>query len=162
MIIPARKRRNLRGEFYRLYKEEAQSYSPQKVQIPSGSTIFARMNVRRAIKEAARRKMQVIILYWRISEPKRSVEYYKVSPISFRYKKLSVGVRKILYAWDMELLPHQMQRKMKNPQQFHTKAGRLRKTRGTLKNFVLRNILNCYVTDEAYPVWARKKRIEIV
>ncbi len=160
-----RRRRNMRSEFYRKYKAIAQAYIPEKVAVAPGSTLFAKSNVRKAIIESARKRVQLMILYKKIANKRESMEYYQVSPISFRYKKLPSeggGTRKVLFAWDEERLPHQLQRKAKQMTKYRTKYGRKLIRFGSLKNFVLRNIFNCSVTSMTYPLIVRQRRVEIV
>ena len=159
-----RRQRNMRNAFYREYKAAAQAYVPQKVSLPPRSTLFARANVKKAILEATRRRVQLMILYRKIQDKRDSVEYYQIAPISFRYKKLpSLGgsTRKVLFAWDEERLAHQLAIKARQQSKYRSKYGRKRQRFGSLKNFVLRNILNCSVTNMTYPLIVKGKRVEI-
>lgn len=147
----------MRIQFYKKYKQHAQEYEPRFVHPPGNSTLFAKANLRLAIKEAARRKVKLRILYKKLQNPKDSVEYYEISPMSMRYRHLSIGIRKMLYAWDDEKLPHQVQRAKINPKKY---KGR-RKRVGSVKSFTMANILNCDVTDTPYSKEALKYPISI-
>jgi len=150
-------RRNQRAKFYREYKREAQDYDPQHVVLPAHSTIFAKVNVGRAIREAARRGVQITFLYKKIGYPEGSIEYYQVTPVSYKFMRLRVGVRKVLYAWDEERLPHQMRKKPRMPGRY----TQTRKVRGSIKTFVVANILNCHITDKPRSRWTLRYRVTI-
>lgn len=158
MLKILRMRRDMRTEFYKKYKSESQNYSPKKVKLPPHTTMFNQANVLLAIREAAKRRVQIRFLYRRVSYPIGSIEYYQVSPMSYRYRKLKVGVRKVLYAWDEEKLKYQMLRKTRFPKLYKGN----RRLHGTTKSFVLRNILNCCITEEPYSKWCKRYRVEIL
>lgn len=90
---------------------------------PKVGTLFAIRNKRVAIREAALRRRQVIITYVKTTTGEK--KKYIVAPYSYRYRRLNVGLRKMLYAYDM-------------------KARHI-------KSFALRNIRNVAITDRKFP-----------
>ena len=93
---------------------------------PKYGTLYALRNKRTAIREAALRKVQIILRYVKVTtgESKR----YIVAPYSYRYRKLRAGRRKLLFAYDME--------------DRH------------IKGFVLKNIRKVALTDRKFrPKW---------
>lgn len=93
---------------------------------PKTGTLFAIRNKRLAIREAARRRVQIIITY--VKTTTGELKKYIVAPYSHRYRKLRVGMRKMLYAYDM---------KDKH-----------------IKSFAMRNIRNVAITDRKFrPKW---------
>lgn len=155
-----RDKRDFRGIFYRQYKPLADLYEPVFVKFPKNAKFLDKVHVRRSIQEAARRKVRIVILYQKLQDPPESIEIYEVSCISYRYRKLSVGIKKVVYAWDDERLPTQMYLKMRNPGAKRYQGKK--RMYGTLKNFVLDRIKSVYITDERYSRWALLRRIEIM
>jgi len=90
---------------------------------PKTGTLFAVRNKRIAIKEAALRRRQVIITYTKTTT--NETFKYVVAPYSYRYRRLKVGLRKMLYAYDMR--------------DRH------------IKSFAISNIKNVVLTDRKYP-----------
>jgi len=90
---------------------------------PKTGTLFAIRNKRVAIREAALRRSQIIITYTKTTTGE--TKKYVVAPYSYRYRRLNVGLRKMLYAYDM---------KAKH-----------------IKSFAIRNIRNVALTDRKFP-----------
>jgi hypothetical protein len=116
-----------RGLKWQMYveknEEKARRRRPARTrQRPIRGTLFAKRNRRQAIKEGALRRVYIIITYTKITtnETKR----YIVAPYSYRFRKLRVGYRKLLFAWD--------------------------KDDKHIKGFVLRNIQRVALTDSRF------------
>ena len=93
---------------------------------PKAGTLFAIRNKRVAIREAALRNSQIIITYRKTTTGE--TKKYVVAPYSYRYRRLRVGMRKMLYAYDMK--------------ERH------------IKSFAIRNIRNVAITDRKFrPKW---------
>jgi predicted DNA-binding transcriptional regulator YafY len=122
------KRKINREEFIRKMVEKAPRRKPVRARVPAGrrGTLFAIRNKRLAIREGALRKVQIVITY--VKTTTRERKDYVVAPYSWRYRRLRVGRRKMLFAYDM---------KDKH-----------------IKGFALRNIRNVAITDRKYrPKW---------
>jgi len=89
---------------------------------PKSGTMFAIRNKRLAIREAALRLVQVVLTYRKITT--NETKKYIVAPYSYRYRRLRVGRRKMLFAYDM-------------------KARHI-------KGFAIRNIRNVAITDRKF------------
>jgi len=117
----------IREQFIEEQEKKAPKRRPKRVgQKPAYGTLFALRNKRLAIREAALRKVQIILRYVKVTtgESKR----YVVAPYSYRYRKLRIGRRKMLFAYDM--------------QSKH------------IKGFVLKNIRKVALTDRKFrPKW---------
>jgi predicted DNA-binding transcriptional regulator YafY len=117
-----------------IVKEEAKAprRRPRRVGMkPKAGTLFAIRNKRIAIREAALRKVQVIITYKKTTT--NETNKYIVAPYEWSYRRLRSGLRKVLYAYDM---------KDKH-----------------IKSFVQRNIRNVAITDRKFrPKWEIKIR----
>jgi len=90
----------VREAFIEEQEKKAPKRRPRRVgQKPAYGTLFALRNKRLAIREAALRKVQIVIRYVKTTtgESKR----YVVAPYSYRYRRLRVGRRKMLFAYDM-------------------------------------------------------------
>jgi predicted DNA-binding transcriptional regulator YafY len=93
---------------------------------PKAGTLYAIRNKRVSIREAALRNVQVIITYKKTTTGE--TKKYVVAPYSHRYRRLRVGLRKMLYAYDMK--------------EKH------------IKSFALVNIRNVVITDRKFrPKW---------
>jgi predicted DNA-binding transcriptional regulator YafY len=116
-----------RLKFIMQQEQKAPKRKPRRVGVkPAYGTMYALRNTRLAIREAALRLAQVVLTYTKVTtgETKR----YVVCPYSLRYRRLKTGVRKLLFAWDMD------ERK--------------------IKGFVVRNIRKVAITDRTYvPRW---------
>jgi predicted DNA-binding transcriptional regulator YafY len=62
--------------------------------------MFAPREKRIRIREAAQKLHQVILTYTK--ETTGETKKYRVAPYSYRYRRLKVGRRKLLFAWDMD------------------------------------------------------------
>ena len=97
-------------------------------------TLFAKRNKTTSIREAALRRVSIIIKYTKITT--RQTKHYEINVLSYRMRKLKKGRRKVLFGLD------------KNDDK-------------QLKNFVVSNIRNVILTDRhykpnpAYPVEIR-------
>lgn len=97
-------------------------------------SLFSIRNKRIAIREAALRRVLVIITYTKITTGE--TKKYVVAPYSFKFRKLKSGRRKVLYAQDR-----------------YDERGKKE-----IKSFVVNNIKNVAITDRVFiPRW----RIEI-
>jgi len=116
-----------RLEFLAKVEEQAPKRQPRRVGVkPKTGTLFAIRNKRITIREAALRRVQIVITYKKITtgETKR----YVVAPYEWKYIRLKTGLRKVLYAYDM-------------------------KDRH-IKSFVQRNVRNVALTDRKFvPKW---------
>lgn len=95
---------------------------PSRVDAPKTGTLYAIRNKRIAIREAALRGVQIVMHYTK--ETTGETKKYIVAPYSWRYRRLKSGLRKMLFAWDME--------------------------EDKIKSFVLSNIRNVALTDRKY------------
>jgi predicted DNA binding protein len=86
-------------------------------------TLLAKRNKRIAIREGALRSVSIIIRYKKVTTGK--IKRYEINPISWRYRKLKSGYRKVLFALD-------------------------KKANKQIKMFVLRNIQNVGLTDKKF------------
>lgn len=89
-------------------------------------TLYARRNKRVTIREAALRKVSIIVTYKKVTTGE--TKKYEVNPIEWKFRKLKSGRRKVLYVED------------KND----------KRKRKQIKNFVLRNIKNVVLTDRKF------------
>lgn len=112
-----------------IFEQEAKAprRKPRRVGLkPKTGTLFAIRNKRVAIREAALRASQIIITYTKTTTGERNK--YRVAPYSYRYRRLKVGLRKMLYAYDM--------------------------VDRHIKSFAIRNIRNVAITDRKFrPKW---------
>lgn len=87
---------------------------------------FGKSLVRIALRKSALERRQIQIKYKKTTT--NDVKDYLVSPYSYRYKKLKIGIRKMLYAYDMK--------------------------EKSIKMFSLRNIFSVMLTNKKYePKW---------
>jgi predicted DNA-binding transcriptional regulator YafY len=119
--------KNVREVFIARQSAKAVKRKPKRtgVKLKRG-TLFSVRNKRVTIQEGALRRVQIIIVYTKVTtgEQKR----YVVCPYSYRYRKLRRGWRKMLFAWDVD--------------DKH------------IKGFVLENIRNVALTDNKFkPKW---------
>lgn len=115
-----------REDFIQKMEQKARRRKPTRTRAKITRTMFAIRNKRVAIREGALRRSEIIITYVKITTGER--KKYVVAPYSYRYKRLKVGRRKMLYAYDM-------------------KDKRI-------KGFSIRNIKNVALTDRKYrPKW---------
>ena len=116
-----------RLEFIRQQEEKAPKRLARRVgQKPKAGTLFSIRNKRLAIREAALRKVQIVMTYKKTTTGE--TKKYIVAPYSYRYKRLKVGTRKMLFAYDMK--------------------------EKRIKGFAQRNIRNVALTDRKFrPKW---------
>lgn len=118
------------GDFIE-FAERVEKAAPKRKAIKTKEkmtgTLFARRNIRIVIREAALRRVSLVILYKKVTtgEMKR----YEAIPLSYRYRKTKAGVRKVLFIQDY-------------------------RDKKQVKYFVLRNIFKCALTDrKTRPDW---------
>lgn len=113
-------------------KEEARAPKRRTRRVglkPKTGTLFAIRNKRMAIREAALRRVQIVLTYKKITTGE--VKKYIVAPYEWKNRVLKVGRRKVLWAYDME-------------------AKRI-------KSFVLRSVRNVALTNRKFrPKWPVK------
>lgn len=116
-----------RAVFIQKAEEKAPRRKPKRVgKKPKTGTLFAIRNKRLALREAALRKVEVVMTYRKITTGE--TKKYIVAPYSYRYRRLKSGIRKMLFAYDM----------------------RDRK----IKGFAIRNVKNVAITDRKFrPKW---------
>jgi predicted DNA-binding transcriptional regulator YafY len=114
-------------EWLQEQEKKAPKRRPRRVGMkPKTGTLFAIRNKRVSIREAALRNSQIIITYKKTTTGE--TKKYVVAPYSYRYRRLRVGLRKMLYAYDMK--------------ERH------------IKSFALVNIRNVAITDRKFvPIW---------
>lgn len=90
-----------RLDFISGQEEKAPRRKPKRVgKTPAYGTLYALRNTRMAIREAALRMVQVIITY--LKDTTGETKKYVVCPYSYRYRRLKSGMKKLLFAYDME------------------------------------------------------------
>jgi len=119
-----------RDAFIKSQETKAPRRKPVRArQKPSRGTLFALRNKNIAIREAALRRVQIVLTYVKITTGER--KKYVVAPYELKFRRLKDGMRKVLYAYDME--------------DKH------------IKNFVSKNIKNVALTDRKFvPKWPVK------
>jgi len=107
-------------------------------------TLGASRNFRLVIRESALRQVLVMITYKKTSTD--VTNKYLVEPYSYRSRKLKVGRRKMLFAYDTHKLP--------NPDSNRSKAEALRSKKPSIKGFAMSNIKKAVITDTKFrPRW---------
>lgn len=108
-------------------EQKAPRRKPKRVgKTPAYGTLYALRNTRMAIMEAAMRQVQIIIIYQKITTGETN--RYIVAPYSYRYRRLKIGIKKLLFAYDMD--------------DKH------------IKGFVISNIKKVAITDRRFrPIW---------
>ena len=82
-------------------EKKAPRRKPKRVgKTPAYGTLYALRNTRMAIREGALRLVQVILTYQK--ETTGETKKYVVAPSSYRYRRLKGGMRKMLFAYDVE------------------------------------------------------------
>ena len=116
-----------RSLFISTQEKKAHTRKPKRVgKTPAYGTLYALRNTRMAIREGALRMVQIIITY--LKETTGETNKYIVCPYSYRYRRLKKGMRKMLYAYDIE--------------DRH------------IKGFVIGNIKKVALTDRRFrPIW---------
>jgi predicted DNA-binding transcriptional regulator YafY len=92
------------GDARERYMEEQSKKAPRRRPRrvgfkPRYGTLYALRNKAIAVQEAALRLVQIVIIYKKITTGE--VKRYVVAPYSYRYRRLRIGRRKVLYAYDM-------------------------------------------------------------
>ena len=108
-------------------EKKAPRRKPKRVgKKPAYGTLYALRNTRMAIREAALRLAQIIITYQK--ETTGETKKYIVCPYSYRYRRLRSGIKKMLFAYDMD--------------DKH------------IKGFVINNVKKVAITDHKFrPMW---------
>ena len=117
-----------RLDFIKKMVEKAPKRKPVRARVPKGKrgTLFAKRNKNLAIREAALRRVQINITFQKTTN--KAINIYTVAPYELKYRRLKVGLRKCLWAYDM---------KDKH-----------------IKSFAMRNIRKVAITDRKYvPKW---------
>lgn len=119
-----------REQFIQEQEEKAPRRKPKRTgEKPKEGTLFAKRNKRLTIREAAKRKVQIILTYKKVTTGE--TKKYIVAPYEWKYRILKDGRRKVLYAYDMK--------------------------EGHIKSFVQRNIQKVALTDRKFkPKWPIK------
>jgi predicted DNA-binding transcriptional regulator YafY len=82
-------------------EKKAPKRKPKRVgKTPAYGTLYALRNTRMAIREAALRMVQIIIVYKK--ETTGETKRYIVCPYSMRYRRLKTGIKKLLFAYDVD------------------------------------------------------------
>jgi len=82
-------------------ERKAPRRKPKRVGTPPAyGTLFALRNTRLAIREAALRHVQIVMTYTKTTDG--TTNKYIVEPYSYRYRRLRAGLRKLLFAHDVE------------------------------------------------------------
>lgn len=95
--------RSSREDFIKQQEGKARRRKPTRARVDLKKirgTLFAKRNVNLAIRESALRKHQMVITYRKTTT--KDTKKYVVAPYSYRFKKLKVGRRKMLFAYDMD------------------------------------------------------------
>lgn len=80
---------------------KAPKRKPKRVgKSPAYGTLYALRNTRMAIREGALRMVQIILQYQK--ETTGEMKKYIVCPYSYRYRRLKKGMKKLLFAYDMD------------------------------------------------------------
>ncbi len=89
-----------RDAFIREQEAKAPRRKPKRIgKKPTRGTLWAIRNKRLTIREAALRRAQMIIRYKKITTGE--FKTYVVAPYEWKYRRLKIGLRKVLYAYDM-------------------------------------------------------------
>jgi hypothetical protein len=90
-----------RMDFISEQEEKAPRRKPKRVgKTPAYGTLYALRNTRMAIREGALRMVQIILTYRK--ETNGETKKYVVCPYSYRYRRLKKGLKKLLFAYDIE------------------------------------------------------------
>lgn len=85
-------------QFVKKVQEKAPKRKPVRTKKPLTGTLFAKRNTRLAIRQTALRGVTAIVLYKKVTTGQ--INRYQVIPISYRYRKLKQGRRKVLFVQD--------------------------------------------------------------
>ena len=90
-----------RLSFIKAQVAKAPRRKPKRVgKKPAYGTMYALRNTRLAIREACLRLVQVVLTYKK--ETTGETKMYICFPYSYRYRRLKSGLKKLLFAWDMD------------------------------------------------------------
>jgi len=90
-----------RLSFIQKQEKKAPKRKPKRVgKTPAYGTLYALRNARMAIREGALRLVQIILTYRK--ETTGETKAYIVCPYEWKYRRLKKGIRKMLYAYDMD------------------------------------------------------------
>lgn len=92
-------RSRLRTEFVRRVEQQARKKKPVRTKVDIRGTLLAKRNKRVAIREAALRGVTCVILYRKITTHR--LKRFEVLPLSYRYRKLREGLRRVLFIQDV-------------------------------------------------------------
>lgn len=118
------------GDFKK-FAEQVERVAPKRKPVRTKAsmtgTLFAKRNIRVAIRESVLREVSVVILYKKVTSSE--VKRYEVIPLSYRYRKTKAGLRKVLFLQDI-------------------------REKKQVKYFVMRNILKVALTNRKIkPDW---------
>lgn len=88
--------RSDRADYYRSHSKTRNILIVYKG-APFYGTLLAKRNFRLAIREAAGRSVLIAMLYTKLTTGD-TLEYL-LEPYSYRYRRLRMGIRKVLFAW---------------------------------------------------------------
>ena len=92
-------RSRLRTEFIKKVEQKARKKKPVRTKVDIRGTLLAKRNKRVAIREAALRGVTCVILYRKITT--KRLKRFEVLPLSYRYRKLREGLRRVLFIQDV-------------------------------------------------------------
>ena len=114
-------------KFAEKVEQKAKKRKPVKTKAKVTGTMFAQRNKRVAIREAALRGVSLVVLYKKVTTGE--IKKYEVIPISWRYRKTKLGIRKVIFLQDV-------------------------RDSKQLKYFVVKNIIRAVLTDRKIkPSW---------
>lgn len=114
-------------KFAEKVEQKAKKRKPVKTKAKVTGTMFAQRNKRVAIREAALRGVSLVVLYKKVTTGE--IKKYEVLPISWRYRKTKLGLRKVIFLQDV-------------------------RDSKQLKYFVVKNIIRAVLTDRKMkPSW---------
>lgn len=96
--IGTRKRPLSFAKFYEQQKAKMPTRKPARAKVEHTGTMFAKRNKRLTIREGALRSMSIIINYTKVTTGEK--KQYEINPISYRYRKLKKGWRRVLFGED--------------------------------------------------------------
>ena len=92
---------SIRADFIAAMEEKGGKRRPRRVGYkPKYGTLAALRNWRLTVREAALRRVQVVLTYRKTTTGE--TKKYIVAPYSYRYRRLNKGLRKLLMAYDMD------------------------------------------------------------
>lgn len=85
-------------QFIKKVQLKAPKRKPVRTKKQLTGTLFAKRNARLAIRQAALRKVTIVILYKKTST--NQIVRRQIIPLSYRFRKLKKGRRKVLFGLD--------------------------------------------------------------